>query len=343
MDPGLRRDDEDARRPGAGRGPISDATLTGQPSLDPDRRASASAAASAIDPQALRLALVCALSLAAWIALATWSLSPYARYLEHGGWADAGLIGELCRSIPQGSIIIPALIYAFAWLLMITAMMLPTTLPLLGIFGRVVAGRPDAGALLGRVIAGYAIAWLGFGLLAHGADSLLHAAAAQVGWLVGRGWVVGAVVLAGAGAFQFSALKYRCLERCRTPFAFVNERWHGRAPAPRGALHWRRARRLLRRLLLGLDGGHVRRRDGQSGADARPGSRDGRREEPSLGASVAHAGRAGAHGLGGNPGRYQPLTAPGAAARRAALVLAAARLPNLSHRTPSRCTMRPVY
>jgi predicted metal-binding membrane protein len=198
--------------------------------LDPDRRASASAAASAIDPQALRLALVCALSLAAWIALATWSLSPYARYLEHGGWADAGLIGELCRSIPRGSIIIPALIYAFAWLLMTTAMMLPTTLPLLGIFGRVVAGRPDAGALLGRVIAGYAVAWLGFGLLAHGADSLLHAAVAQVGWLVGRGWVVGAVVLAGAGAFQFSALKYRCLERCRTPFAFVNERWHGRAP-----------------------------------------------------------------------------------------------------------------
>ena len=51
---------------------------------------------------------------------------------------------------------------------MITAMMLPTTLPLLGIFGRVVAARPDAGALLGRVVAGYAIAWLGFGLLAHG-------------------------------------------------------------------------------------------------------------------------------------------------------------------------------
>jgi predicted metal-binding membrane protein len=38
-------------------------------------------------------------------------------------------------------------------------------------------------------------------------------------------------VLAGAGLFQFSALKYRCLEQCRTPFAFVASRWHGRAPA----------------------------------------------------------------------------------------------------------------
>lgn len=197
-----------------------------------DRPAGAPAPAGvfALDPQALRLALVAALSLAAWAALAAWSLSPYSRYLDHGGWANAGLFGELCRSLPQGTLILPALVYALAWLLMITAMMLPTTLPLLGIFGRVVAGRPDAGGLLARVVTGYAIAWFGFGLLAHGLDSLLHAAAAQSGWLAGRGWVIGAAVLAGAGAFQFSALKYRCLERCRTPFAFVNERWHGRSP-----------------------------------------------------------------------------------------------------------------
>jgi predicted metal-binding membrane protein len=140
------------------------------------------------------------------------------------------LFGELCRSFPQGTVIVPALTHAFAWLLMIVAMMLPTTLPLLSIVGRIVAGRRDAGSLLARVVVGYAIAWLGFGLLAHGLDSLLHLAAAQAGWLAGRGWAIGAVVLAGAGAFQFSALKYRCLERCRTPFAFVNARWHGRKP-----------------------------------------------------------------------------------------------------------------
>lgn len=197
-----------------------------------DRHAPAAAANAArgLDPQALRLALLVALSLAAWLALFAWSLSPYARYLEHGGWADAGVFGAICRSIPQGPLIVPALVYAFAWLLMITAMMLPTTLPLLGIFGRVVSARADAGALLGRVVAGYAVAWLGFGLVAHGVDSLLHAAAAQADWLAGRGWAIGAAVLAGAGAFQFSSLKYRCLERCRTPFAFINERWHGRAP-----------------------------------------------------------------------------------------------------------------
>jgi len=196
-----------------------------------DRQVAAAAAATRVlDPQTLRVGLVAALSAVAWLALAAWSLSPYGRYLEHGGWTEEGPFGALCRSIPQGTLIVPALVYALAWLLMITAMMLPTTLPLLGIFSRVVAARPDAGALLGRVVAGYAIAWLGFGLLAHGIDSLLHAGAAQAGWLAGRGWAVGALVLAGAGVFQFSALKYRCLERCRTPFAFINARWHGSAP-----------------------------------------------------------------------------------------------------------------
>src|SRR5689334_516043 len=174
----------------------------------------------------LPLALVAALALGAWGVLAVWSASPYARYLDHGGWDRAGALAAFCRSVPQGELVIPALVYAFAWLLMITAMMLPTTLPLLGIFGRVVSARHDAGALLGCVVAGYAIAWLGFGLLAHGADSLLHAGVSRSGWLTARGWAIGAIVLAGAGAFQFSALKYRCLEKCRTPFAFVNARWH---------------------------------------------------------------------------------------------------------------------
>jgi len=179
----------------------------------------------------LPLALVTVLALGAWGVLAVWSASPYARYLDHGGWDRAGALAAFCRSVPQGELVIPMLVYAFAWLVMITAMMLPTTLPLLGIVHRVTASRPDAGRLMARVIAGYAVAWIGFGLLAHGLDSALHLVAARLDWLVVRSELVGAAILVAAGAFQFSALKYRCLERCRTPFAFVNERWHGRHPA----------------------------------------------------------------------------------------------------------------
>jgi predicted metal-binding membrane protein len=34
--------------------------------------------------------------------------------------------------------------------------------------------------------------------------------------------------LAVAGVFQFSPLKYRCLDKCRTPLSFVQQHWRGR-------------------------------------------------------------------------------------------------------------------
>jgi predicted metal-binding membrane protein len=184
-----------------------------------------------VDRRFFVLALIGALAATAWIAIALWSASPYARYLDHGSWLEPVWLGELCRLLPQGQLLVPAIAYAGAWLLMIVAMMLPTTLPLLGIFSRIAGGRTDSGRLVALVALGYVIAWGAFGLVAHAADAGVHAIVAESGWLTAHGWVVGALVLAGAGAFQFSSLKYRCLERCRTPFGFVNARWRGVAPA----------------------------------------------------------------------------------------------------------------
>ena len=185
----------------------------------------------AIDRRTLFLALMTGLVAAAWLTLWAWSVSPYARYIDHGRWTDIGIAGQICRAIPAGNIVVPALLYASGWLVMIAAMMLPTTLPLLEIFRRITAGRPDAGRLVALVIGGYLCAWLGFGLAAHAADWLLHAGVAKVPWLAANGWAIGAAVLAAAGLFQFSALKYRCLDKCRTPFGFVVERWRGKSPA----------------------------------------------------------------------------------------------------------------
>ena len=175
-------------------------------------------------------ALVLALIAAAWITLVVWGASPWRRYLDHGSWDDVAWLVAVCRGVPEGPRMIGAGAYAGAWLLMIVAMMLPTTLPLLALFGRMVAGRTDAGRLVAAVVTGYALAWLGFGVLAWGIDAGIRTAAVRSGWLVLHGWVVGAVVIGAAGAFQFSALKYRCLERCRTPFGFVNSRWRGMRP-----------------------------------------------------------------------------------------------------------------
>ena len=184
----------------------------------------------ALDRGALFRTLVACLVLAAWAALWVWSTSPYARYLDHGRWTDLAIVGPICRAIPAGGLLIPALLYATGWLLMIAAMMLPTTLPLLEIFRRIVTGRPDSKRLVALVVCGYACVWLAFGLVAHAADWLVHALVAAIPRLATNGWVVGATVLGAAGLFQFSALKYRCLEKCRTPFGFVVERWRGKSP-----------------------------------------------------------------------------------------------------------------
>lgn len=170
------------------------------------------------------------LAATAWLTLAVWERTPYGRYLDHGGWLETGVVGGLCRAIPAGSSLLPALLYAGGWLLMLVAMMLPTALPLVALFARMMRGRPDRGLLMILLIAGYLAAWSAFAVLAHALDACLHAFAANSALLAFNGWAVGAAVLALAGAFQFSRLKYHCLEQCRTPLGFLARHWRGGAP-----------------------------------------------------------------------------------------------------------------
>jgi predicted metal-binding membrane protein len=166
----------------------------------------------------------------AWLALWLWEQSPYGRYLDHPRWTEIGLAGAICRAIPAGDVAMPMLLYAGGWLLMTAAMMLPTALPLFRLFDRLVQARPERGRLIALLILGYLLVWAGFGVAAHLLDTGLHAAARHADWLAANGWLLGAAVLLAAGLFQFSALKYRCLDKCRTPFSFLAQHWHGPAP-----------------------------------------------------------------------------------------------------------------
>ncbi|WP_321951833.1 DUF2182 domain-containing protein [Paraburkholderia bannensis] len=172
-----------------------------------------------------------ALVLLAWMTLWLWARSPYGRYLDHGDALLAGPGAGLCRAIPGGSPVLQAVLYALSWTLMIMAMMLPTTLSLFGAVERIVAGRPDRMRVLWLLVLGYVAVWSAFGLLAHGLHTLLLNGFSRVPMMLGYGWLIGAVTLAGAGAFQFSKLKHRCLEQCRTPLSFVIGHWRGRAPS----------------------------------------------------------------------------------------------------------------
>jgi predicted metal-binding membrane protein len=175
--------------------------------------------------------VLAALVALAWLALWAWARSPYGRYLEHGDWTASGPAAFLCRVVPAGDVLVPAMLYALAWILMTAAMMLPTTLPLINAFDRLTAERPDHGRLLALLALGYMAVWGAFGLAAHALHGALLALLANSPTLAWHGWTIGAATIALAGAFQFSKLKHRCLEKCRTPLSFVIEHWRGQAQA----------------------------------------------------------------------------------------------------------------
>jgi predicted metal-binding membrane protein len=95
-----------------------------------------------------------------------------------------------------------------AWTAMMTAMMLPSAVPLVLVHGR--RGR-------GRLIAGYLLVWAAAGipvlLLAKTSDLMMVPDAAV------------AAVLVAAGVYQFTPLKDVCLKACRSPLDFVAMRW----------------------------------------------------------------------------------------------------------------------
>jgi predicted metal-binding membrane protein len=166
--------------------------------------------------------LIGSLVIFAWVTLWLWDRSPYGRYLHHGQLGAIGIDGSM------GAVFLPVALYLIGWTLMTAAMMLPTTVPLLEIFRRLTRRRLDRSQLMAGVITGYLGVWLAFGIAAHLADWLLHQVVEHSPWLESNGWVVGAGILLLAGGFQFSRLKYRCLDKCRAPLSFVMERWRGR-------------------------------------------------------------------------------------------------------------------
>jgi predicted metal-binding membrane protein len=157
----------------------------------------------------------------AWVALFMWERSPYGRYLTHGE------LGGIAHGAGADTVLLQALLYVIGWILMTAAMMLPTTLPLVRIFRRLTRVREDGLQLVLLLLGGYIAVWLAFGIAAHLFDLGLHEALHRSGWLQENAWVFGAGPLLVAGAFQFSRLKYRCLEKCRAPLSFVMQHWRG--------------------------------------------------------------------------------------------------------------------
>ena len=120
-----------------------------------------------------------------------------------------------------------ATLFVGGWVLMIVAMMLPSSIPLVITFGLLVRRRRTPGLLVAFLLAGYLFVWAGFGLAAWGLDRGIHAAVDAVPWLATHPQLILGATLLAAGLWQFSPLRDRCLETCRSPLGFVMNRWRG--------------------------------------------------------------------------------------------------------------------
>ena len=123
----------------------------------------------------------------------------------------------------QGGLPTPAALVLFlvAWQVMIAAMMLPSSLPMIRLFGRTAVTQPHAVLVRALFIAAYALVWTGFGAAAFVFDMGVHYAVDQTPWLYMHSYLIGGGTLMLAAAFQFSSLKDACLRHCRNPGAFM--------------------------------------------------------------------------------------------------------------------------
>lgn len=116
-------------------------------------------------------------------------------------------------------------VFLLAWQLMVVAMMLPSSLPMIRLFGAVAANQAKPLQARGAFIAGYAAVWTGFGAAAFLGDLGFHRLVDRWSWLATRPQVIAGTVLILAGAFQFSELKERCLRQCQSPVSFLLPRY----------------------------------------------------------------------------------------------------------------------
>jgi predicted metal-binding membrane protein len=146
------------------------------------------------------------------------------------GWTlslAAGLSGRagalhhdtlIASALPTGAALA---LFLVAWQVMIAAMMLPSSLPLIRLFAVAADRQPRPRTALACFLAGYALVWTAFGAAAFLGDVGVHAAVETLPWLSDRPWLIAGSVLALAGAFEFSHIKDKCLTSCRHPGTYL--------------------------------------------------------------------------------------------------------------------------
>jgi len=120
---------------------------------------------------------------------------------------------------------------ALMWLLMSTAMMLPTALPAFAAYDDL--AQSGAETDFTSFALGFLAVWAGFALVAAALQMALFHFDLVSSFGDSRSIWLSVGLLAIAGTYQFSELKEACLSKCRAPLTFFMQHW-GETPARLG-------------------------------------------------------------------------------------------------------------
>ncbi len=111
------------------------------------------------------------------------------------------------------------------WSIMMAAMMLPTLVPTLTTYERLITSATGTRAGWLGVLSGYAIVWIGVAaLLALTQITLLRAGVIDTMGVARSTWIAGGMLIA-VGAFQFSRAKEVCHGVCHAPMTYFLGHW----------------------------------------------------------------------------------------------------------------------
>jgi predicted metal-binding membrane protein len=140
----------------------------------------------------------------------------------------AGGVGDAAMQASASVTISDALGFLAAWGVMMAAMMVPSAIPMIALYGaakRNFGRQGQRGIPIVAFAAVYVIAWALFGVPVYLIGKAIAAgtmASPSVGSLVPIG---GAVVLVAAGIYQLTPLKRACLSVCQHPVGFLFGHW----------------------------------------------------------------------------------------------------------------------
>ena len=175
-----------------------------------------------------------ALSLVMFVAAATATL--YFKYSMSGGMPMVGGWMMSMMWMPMGGIVSSAALFTLMWLAMMVAMMLPSAMPMLLLYRRVMSFRAanndaerETHASQSRMVAvstlavvsGYFFIWTLFGLVAYAIGSFIARGAMHWDAFSRALPMAGGIALCMAGIYQLTPWKSTCLAHCRDPLSVV--------------------------------------------------------------------------------------------------------------------------